>query len=412
MRIRTFLLATPFLLLVDPAAAQTAAQLEALESGKTAGSSAVQGIFDGISHDQGAGVIRNYSTTPPAQSSYWGGDHTAINPINASGTAKVTACGTDGTPATAEDAQHCEAVNSIVETHADKPSGLVTPSDEFVIKGRAITANPEAIAGAIDGSYSECSTTTTTQEPSFSLQTCEDWSLSGTETCSLDRILDLDLDYLYRCKESLSLLRSTTCSYGRVIQADTEHSYQCSITTPLERKKCRRGHSADIGIEVKDKSYSVDHGSEVPVRSARIFNTTMTIDGTPTGFVLSYYRVDNYGQLWINGQRVYQNTLSGAGWPADLSNASVVRSGGYKLKVGSTTYAFWDDGCNSGCRGLYPNIDITSYLREGSNSITLVCINANDIGPCAVTIVGKVKELVFLGSIVNNGCTELQQRAQ
>ena len=412
MRIRTFLLATPFLLLGDPAAAQTAAQLEALESGKTAGSSAVQGIFDGISHDQGAGVIRNYSTTPPAQSSYWGGDHTAINPINASGTAKVTACGTDGTSATAEDTQHCEAVNSIVKTRADKPAGLVTPSDELLIKGRAITADPEAIAGAIDGSYSECSTATTTQEPSFSLQTCEDWSLSGTETCSLDRVLDLDLDYLYRCKESLSLIRSSTCSYGRVIQADTEHSYQCSITTPLETKKCRRGHSADVGIEVKSSSYSVDHGSSVPKYSSRTFNTTMTINGTPNAFILHRYQVDNYGQVWINGQLVYQNPLSGAGWPRDLRNASVVYSNGYKLRVGGTNYSFWDDGCNSGCSGVYPRKDITSYLREGANTITLVCVNARSIGPCAVTITGSVNELVFLGSIVNNGCAALQERAK
>jgi len=364
MRIAKSLFLFASLTLGEQALAQSAAQLEALEYGKSAGSDNVQSVFDGISNEQGAGVIRNFSTTPPAQSSYWGGDHTGFSGLNVGGTAKITECQTGPGSASAEDTQHCEAVKSIIKTHTDKPTGLVSASDELLIKGKAITANPAAIAGAIDGAYSDCSTTTESQGPSFSLQTCEEWSISGTETCSLDQVVDIDANYLYRCKESLSLVKATTCSYGRVVEVDTEHSYQCTVTKPLETNKCRRGHAAQVGIEVKTSSYSVDHGTAVPNWTSRTFTTTMSLSGDPDSFRLIAYQVDNYGQLWINGHLVYQNTLAGAGWPTDIRNSGVVRSYEYKLRVGTTNYSLWDDDCNSGCRGLHPNLDITSYLVD------------------------------------------------
>ncbi len=230
MRIRTFLLATPFLLLGDPAAAQTAAQLEALESGKTAGSSAVQSIYDGISHDQGASVIRNYSTTPPTQSSYWGGDHTAINPINASGTAKVAECDTGGTLATAEDAQHCEAVNAIAKQPALKPAPLVDKSDPLYTTGRAISANPEAVAGAIETAYSECTTTTETTSPEKTTETCEDFAENGDAKCSIGPQITVDADHLYRCKDSVKVTENTQCTVGRTVVMDKDANYQCAVS--------------------------------------------------------------------------------------------------------------------------------------------------------------------------------------
>jgi len=141
-----------------------------------------------------------------------------------------------------------------------------------------------------------------------------------------------------------------------------------------------------------------DFGSEVPERSSRTFDIQINIEGTPKEFVLTNYRVDNYGQLWINGNKVFQNTL----YPnSDMRNGSVV-SGQYLDGAGNSLGEFYDDGCNSGCRGLEPNLNITSYLNSGLNTLTLVCANEDSIGPCQIKIMGT-SDLQTSGCISPSG---------
>jgi hypothetical protein len=126
--------------------------------------------------------------------------------------------------------------------------------------------------------------------------------------------------------------------------------------------------------------------------------------------------VDNYGQLWINGGRVYQNVLST--FPADLRNSSYgcIAYDEYSSECGlifnGKVYSMWDDGCNSGCQGVSPNINVSNYLHTGKNTITLVCVNAKSIGPCYATIDVTAQKAVLNGAIVVNGCADLEARSE
>lgn len=133
---------------------------------------------------------------------------------------------------------------------------------------------------------------------------------------------------------------------------------------------------------------NTDMGSEVPVWAARTFDINATIDGIPSSFVLTRYQADNYGQLWINGQKIMENFLY-----ANTDMRGGVMSGDHFIdRAGNDIGALYDDGCNAGCRGLSPNLDITSYMQSGANTISLVCVNVGDIGPCAIKIMGTVED--------------------
>ncbi len=203
----------------------------------------------------------------------------------------------------------------------------------------------------------------------------------------------------------------------RVVTETTPASYvteTCTETRAIETITCHRGASANVGAV--PQSYSVNQGSQVPPWTAKTFQLTMTVKGTPNRFTLARYQIDNYGQLWINGTKVYENVLPGF---SDMRNGKVGSWQPPKSKNVYTAFIhedghvlgnFYDDGCNGGCRGVSPNLDITPHIQEGDNHITLVCANANAIGPCAINIVGSSNQ--FLGAILQNGCQALEDRAQ
>lgn len=143
--------------------------------------------------------------------------------------------------------------------------------------------------------------------------------------------------------------------------------------------------------------FTQNPGYSVGPWSAQTFNYTVNINGIPNVVMLTRYQVDNYGQIWINDQLVFQNTLGGM---TDMRNGYVYSepysydpnadswSGGGTAFVNGdgTSAGFYDDGCNWGCRGTSPNLNLTSYFHTGENKITLVCANANGIGPCTFNI--------------------------
>ncbi len=192
----------------------------------------------------------------------------------------------------------------------------------------------------------------------------------------------------------------------RVITEKTPAAYQkqtCIEAHGTQTITCHRG--ANVNIGAIPQTYSVNQGSNVPPWSARTFQLNMTVTGTPLRFTLTRYQIDNYGQLWINQRLVYSNAISGL---SDMRDG-VVRGGTYITRNGQRT-SFGDDGCNWGCRGTNPNLDITQHIQEGENTITLVCANANEMGPCAINISGSSNQ--FLGAIINNGCEALEARAR
>lgn len=192
----------------------------------------------------------------------------------------------------------------------------------------------------------------------------------------------------------------------------------CYQNRGVETHTCNRGFSPNVGTVVHPQLFNVNRGSEVPTWTARTFEMNFTVEGTVAHFTIKEYQVDNYGQLWINGQLVYQNVLTGYGdmRHGRVTNRSNPDSGWYQTIYESASGVsfgqFYDDGCNWGCRGVAPNLDISRYIVEGDNRIQLVCANANGIGPCRVNIEGSAYKLVVLGSEIDNQCATLEARAE
>jgi hypothetical protein len=290
--------------------------------------------------------------------------------------------------------QECEAVNFLAKNPQIRPQFNIDKNDPMFSTAKAIGNNAESIFesyGLGTGSSTQCTTRTETTPAQYTTETCSSLKEVGTEQCTMGRIVNIDADSNFQCEQTVNAYETVTC---------------------------RRGYSPTFGLQVSTSSYTPSFGSQVPVWSSKTFNTTITIDqgATSISAVLSRYQVDNYGQLWINGVRVYQNVLST--FPADLRNSSYgcIAYDEYSSECGlifnGKVYSMWDDGCNSGCQGVSPNINVSNYLHTGKNTITLVCVNAKSIGPCYATIDVTAQKAVLNGAIVVNGCADLEARSE
>lgn len=344
---------------VGVASAQTiTTPADAFNAGKDFANTGKGAAGNMVNGTTGSQQLPNYGTTAPETANFQGGK----NLIGAVGTTKQVGCETYRAP-NAFQQQECDAVNFLSKTPATRPKYTIDKQTDPLLTGsKSLINNPGSVPGA------------------------------STQQCRVERV-----------KNPATFITET-----------------CTESQTLETVKCKRGFSANVGTIVDTQSFDVNRGSEVPTWSARTFPMNFNVRGTPEGFKITWYQADNYGQVWINGTLVYQNVLGGYG---DMRNGSVstevVDYGEwssyqtvYKSASGVSFGSFYDDGCNWGCRGTAPNLDITRYIKEGDNEIVLVCANANAIGPCSVKIIGTAKKLVMLGSLIDNQCSTLEQRAQ
>lgn len=293
--------------------AQSSAQMDAFNSGQDAGKSATQGMFSNINTSTGSNTVSGFSQTPPPQSSYWGGQNTVINNMYTGGNSTIAAC-QSGTPASgASDQQHCAAVNSIMNSQATQPANLISKSDPLMLKGKTIGANPEAIAGAIDGNYSNCTTSQKAKDPTFTMQTCEDWSQSEGASCTMGQSVVVDPDYIYKCSETLSTLNNSTCTYGVVVQVKADYKYQCLKTDyAVTTQTCNRKLTVQANT--------------VPGCTPGTFITRVTADPCP--WCYDYIAHDYYCQNGYYQMHVFTINRYSGGVNSDLGWANVAGSPG------------------------------------------------------------------------------------
>lgn len=234
--------------LIAQAQAQTAPMTaaDAFAAGKSSGDqAAVKSAFDSVTSAKGSEIIPGYSASTPPQSSYWS-PSALIGPVLSGGVAKIAEC--DG-PASSDPKikNHCEAVQAIARQPSLRPPGLITPSDPLIVKGDAIANNPEAIAGAITGIYSACTTKTVSLGKEKQTETCEDYATTGSAKCEVGYEVKVDADHLFKCLDSVKVSANASCTVGRLITVDADANYQC---TKDERKHetltCNKTAIADV----------------------------------------------------------------------------------------------------------------------------------------------------------------------
>ncbi len=271
------------------------------------------------------------------------------------------------------------------------------------------TKSPQVAGDYGSAKNPQCGGFTTTQLASF------DWSLLDTsEWVSLLQDAGLIPDStdtantMYGLNSSRAALETGHQASNEInIQNQTIQRYSSLVETYSTRRTDLASQPVCYGSATEMPWYQpaptsrsfeldTDMGSEVPINTAKTFDINVNVRGVPSKFLLTAYRVDNYGQLWINGVKVFENTIYGN---SDMRGGRVENERFYD-SAGNDLGPLYDDGCNPGCRGLTPNLDITSYFQDGANVITLVCANQLNIGPCAIKILGESEE----APVLTNGC--------
>lgn len=120
-------------------------------------------------------IVPGYTTSAPA-ASYFGGPGL--------GTPSVT---TIANCATTPQDPACKAINFSQTNPAQRPSYTITPDNPLLTRSRTITADPQAIAGNIAGTYSGCTVQTVTRPDIFETLTCHQYRTIQNATC--DKVL-------------------------------------------------------------------------------------------------------------------------------------------------------------------------------------------------------------------------------
>ena len=129
-----------------------------------------------VNSENASTSVPKYSTTAP-ESTYYGKSE-----LTTDGNAKRTACSTSS--GNGYEDQSCNAVNYSQTNPATRPQITITPNDTVVQKSKTIANDPEAIAGSIDGTFSACTTTTTSTPDVYENKVCNEAPAITGATCS------------------------------------------------------------------------------------------------------------------------------------------------------------------------------------------------------------------------------------
>lgn len=299
----------------------------------------------------GSANVPKYNTNPPEAGIYGAGRSL----IGAAGSTKQTAC-RDYRAGTAYDQQECDAVNYLTNMPSERLRFVIDKSrDPLMVNSKEVFANPGSVPA------------------------------SGTSACHIEK----------------STIPGT-------VTTET-----CEETRTLEDTTCTRTYMPVIREMPTGISLNENHGAEVPNWNANTFTYNMTIEGAPSGMLLSWFQSDNFGQLWVNDTLVYQYVFNGA-W-LDLRNSSTRRQGfsvHLVSEAGVDYGSYFDTGCAGACRGVSPNIDLTALFKVGDNKIVMSCVNAERAGPCAVKIVGNDMKPAVVEIAYDNRCEAFEARAR
>ena len=144
--------------------------------------------------------VPGYTANPP-QTSYFGSPG-----LSAPAAAAANACTGSGSSG-GYAAQACNAVNFSQTNPTRRPSFSIAQNDPLLTGAKAITADPQAIAGNIAGTYSGCTVQTTTTPDRFETALCHQYRT--TDTLSCDKVLIVTPVQTPGCSDGQFLTRVT-----------------------------------------------------------------------------------------------------------------------------------------------------------------------------------------------------------
>ncbi|HQY10491.1 MAG TPA: hypothetical protein PK797_17450 [Burkholderiaceae bacterium] len=191
---------TALLIAVSSVSVQAQSLSDAFSQGTALGRSGNAAARSQINGNTAQSNVPGYTTNPP-QSSYFGGVG-----ISTPAAAAANACRGPGDSGDLA-AQACNAINFSQTNPTRRPIFSITQTDPLLTGSKAITADPQAIAGNIAGTYSGCTVQTTTTPDRFETALCH--QVRTTETLSCDKVLIVTPVQTPGCSDGQFLTRVT-----------------------------------------------------------------------------------------------------------------------------------------------------------------------------------------------------------
>ncbi len=201
------LLVLPVILIaVLSASVQAQSLSDAFNQGAALGRSGNAAARAQINGSTAQSSVPGYTANPP-QTSYFGSPGIAA-PAAAAVANACTGSGSTGSGSTGDfAAQTCNAVNFSQTNPTRRPLFSIGANDPLLTGAKTITADPQAIAGNIAGTYSGCTVQTTTQPDRFETALCHQYRTM--ETLSCDKVLIVTPTQTPGCLDGQFLTRVT-----------------------------------------------------------------------------------------------------------------------------------------------------------------------------------------------------------
>ena len=179
LRLVLFLIAA----LAVPAHAQSLSDV--FNQGATLGRSGNAAARGQISGSTAQSTVPHFTTTPP-EASYFGSPG-----LGTPASARAGACaGVAGSSGNFSE-QGCNAVDFSQTNPARRPSFSIATSDPLLNRAKSITADPQAIAGNLAGTYSGCTVQTVTRPDLFETLTCNQYRTMEQLSCQKVRMVQV-----------------------------------------------------------------------------------------------------------------------------------------------------------------------------------------------------------------------------
>ncbi|MBE0614110.1 MAG: hypothetical protein IH604_10630 [Burkholderiales bacterium] len=162
-----------------PAHAQSLS--DAFNQGATLGRSGNAAARGQISGNTAQSTVPNFTATPP-EAFYFGSPG-----LGTPASARAGACAGGPGAAGGFSEQGCNAVDFSQTNPSRRPNYSITASDPLLTRARTITADPQAIAGNLAGTYSGCTVQTVTSPDIFEKLICHQYRTIENTTC--DKVL-------------------------------------------------------------------------------------------------------------------------------------------------------------------------------------------------------------------------------
>ncbi len=175
--------------LAVPAYAQSLS--DAFNQGATLGRSGNAAARGQITGNSAQSTVPHFTNTPP-EASYFGSPG-----LGTPASARAGACAGGSGAAGGFPEQGCNAVDFSQTNPSRRPAYSISPSDPLLTRARTITADPQAIAGNLAGTYSGCTVQTVTRPDIFETLLCHQYRAMEKVTCQ--KLLTVQVSWSNSC---------------------------------------------------------------------------------------------------------------------------------------------------------------------------------------------------------------------